>query len=184
MVRVNQSLVLLLMAAAIAAGLTLWRMGLLQGSGTEAPSTWVPEPAAITDKEVAASSEPSVRHPVETPWPARLGAGDVARVLTDLLGAKAVATFMQVDEFPRRLVATIDNLGRSHAPSMLWPVHPTPDRFKVEWHDGAPIIGIDNDNRYTALVLIVEEVDPIRVAGLYVRMYPMFQRAYEELGFP
>jgi hypothetical protein len=104
--------------------------------------------------------------------------------LTDLLGAKTVATFLQVDEFPRRLVATIDNLGRSHAPSMLWPVHPMPDRFKVDWLDGAPIIGGDNGNRYTALVLMVEEVDAIRVAGLYVRMYPLLQRAYEELGFP
>jgi hypothetical protein len=184
MVRVNQSLVLLIMAGAIAVGLTLWRMGLLQGSGTEAPSAWVPEPAAIIDNEVTAPSEPSVRHPVQTPWTARLGAGDIGRVLIDLLGAKAVATFLQIDEFPRRMVTTIDNLGRSHAPAMLWPVHPTPDRFTVDQFDGAPVIGADNGNRYTPLVMLVEEVDPIRVVGLYVRMYPMLQRAYEELGFP
>jgi len=91
---------------------------------------------------------------------------------------------MQVDEFPRRLVATIDNLGRSHAPSMLWPVHPTRDRFTVDHVDGAPVIGADNGRRYTPLVLLVEEVDPIRVVGLYIRMYPLLQRAYEELGFP
>jgi hypothetical protein len=184
MVRVNQSLVLLIMAGAIAVGLTLWRMGLLQGPGTAAPSAWVPEPGAVTESEVTASSEPSVRHPVETPWTARLGAGDVGRVLIDLLGAKAVATFLQIDEFPRRLVTTIDNLGRSHAPAMLWPVHPTPDRFTVDQFDGAPVIGIDNGNRYTPLVLLVEEVDPIRVVGLYIRMYPLLQLAYEELGFP
>src|SRR5688572_22549294 len=118
MVRVNQSLVLLIMAGAIAVGLTVWRMGLLQGTGTEAPSAWVPEPAAITDNEATASPEPSVRHPVETPWTARLSASDVGRVLIDLIGAKAVATFLQTDEFPRRLVTTIDNLGRTHAPAM------------------------------------------------------------------
>jgi hypothetical protein len=184
MVRVNQSVVLLIMAGAIAVGLTLWRIGLLQGTGTEAPSAWVPEPAAVTENEATASSEPSVRHPVETPWTARLGAGDVGRVLIDLLGAKAVATFLQVDEFPRRLVTTIDNLGRSHAPAMLWPVHPTPERFTVDQLDGAPVIGADNGSRYTPLVLLVEEVDPIRVVTLYVRMYPLLQRTYEELGFP
>jgi hypothetical protein len=183
-IRVNQSLVLLIMAGAIAAGLTLWRMGLQQGPVTEAPSAWVPEPAAITDKEVTAPSESSVRHPVETPWTARLTAGDVGRVLIDLVGAKRVATFLQVDEFPRRLVATIDNLGRSHAPAMLWPVHPTANRFTVDQLDGAPIIGADNGSRYTPLVLLVEEVDPIRVVGLYIRMYPMLQEAYEELGYP
>jgi hypothetical protein len=46
------------------------------------------------------------------------------------------------------------------------------------------VIGADNGNRYTRLVQLVEEVDPIRVAGLYIRMYPLLQRAYEELGFP
>jgi hypothetical protein len=183
-IRVNQSLVLLIMAGAITVGLTLWRMGLLQGPGTEAPSAWVPEPAPITDSEAGALSEPSVRHPVETPWTARLGAGDVGRVLIDLLGAKAVATFLQIDEFPRRLVTTIDNLGRAHAPAMLWPVHPTSDRFTVDQVDGVPVIGADNGSRYTRLVLLIEEVDPIRVVGLYIRMYPLLQRAYEELGFP
>jgi len=181
-VRVNQSLVLLIMAGAIAAGLTLWRMGLLTAPGAEVP--WVSEPAAVTDNEVPAPSEPSVRHPVETQWSARLGPSDVARILTDLLGAKAVNRFVQVDDFPRRLVATIDNLARSHAPAMLWPVHPAPDRFTVDHLDGAPVIGADNGRRYTPLVLLVEEVDPIRVVGLYIRMYPLLQRTYEELGFP
>lgn len=184
MVRVNQSLVLLIAAGAIAAGLTLWRLGLLQGPVAETPSAWVPEPAAVTENEAAAPAEPSIRHPVATPWTARLGANDVGRALIDLLGAKAVATFLQIDEFPRRLVTTVDNLARSHAPSVLWPVHPTPDRFMVDQLDGAPVIGADNGSRYTPLVLLVEEVDAVRMVDLYVRMYPLLQRAYEELGFP
>ena len=184
MVRVNQSLVLLIMAGAIAAALTLWRLGLLQGPAAETPSAWVPEPAAITENEAAAPAEPSVRHPVATPWTARMSASDVGRALIDLLGAKAVATFLQIDEFPRRLVTTVDNLGRSHAPPMLWPVHPTPDRFMVDQLDGSPVIAADNGSRYTPLVLLVEEVDSIRMVDLYVRLYPLLQRAYEELGFP
>jgi hypothetical protein len=183
MVRVNQSFVLLVMAFAIAAGLTLWRMGLIQGPATEAPA-WVPEPAAVAENEAPASPEPSIKHPVETPWTARLGANDVGRALIDLLGAKAVTMFLQIDEFPRRLVTTVDNLARSHAPHMLWPVHPTPDRFTVDQVGGGPVIAIDNASRYTPLVLLVEEVDSARIVGLYVRMYPMLQRAYEELGFP
>jgi hypothetical protein len=184
MVRLNQSLVLLIAAGAIAAGLTLWRLGLLQGPAAETPSAWVPEPAAVTENEAAAPAEPSIRHPVATPWTARLSASDVGRALIDLLGAKAVAMFLQIDEFPRRLVTTVDNLARSHAPAMLWPVHPTPDRFMVDQLDGAPVIGVDNASRYTPLVLLIEEVDAVRMVDLYVRMYPLLQRAYEELGFP
>jgi hypothetical protein len=184
MVRVNQSLLLLVMAFAIAAGLTLWRMGLIQMPGTEAPAAWTPEPAAVTDNEAAAPTEPAIKHPVETPWTARLGANEVGRALIDLLGAKAVATFLQIDEFPRRLVATVDNLARSHAPPMLWPVHPTPERFIVDQLDGVPVIGADNASRYTPLVLLVEDIDTVRIVDLYVRMYPLLQRAYEELGFP
>lgn len=184
MVRVNQSLILLIMAGAIAAGLILWRLGLIQGPGTEAPAAWAPEPAAVTESDATAQPEPSIKHPVQTPWTARLGAGDIARALTDLIGAKAVATFLQIDEFPRRLVTTVDNLARSHAPPMLWPVHPAPGRFTIDQLDGATIIAADNASRYTPLVLLLEEVDAPRIVDLYVRMYPLLQRAYEELGFP
>ena len=51
--------------------------------------------------------------------------------LTGLLGSKAVALFLQSDGFVRRVVATIDNLGRAHAAPRLWPVVPTGGRFSV-----------------------------------------------------
>lgn len=184
MVKVNQSLVLLVMAAAIAAGLTLWRMGLIHLPGPEAPAEWVPEPVAAADKDLAAAPEPAIRHPVESPWTKRLGADDIGQALIDLLGARPVATFLQIDEFPRRFVTTVDNLGRSHAPPMLWPVHPMPDRFTVDQLEDGPVIAADNTARYTPLVLLAETVDAGRAADLYVRMYPLLQRSYEELGFP
>jgi len=43
---------------------------------------------------------------------------------------------------------------------------------------------IDNALRYTPFVLLVETVDLGRAVDLYVRMYPLLQRAYEELGYP
>lgn len=174
------------MAFAIAAGLTLWRLGLLPAPGAETPIAWTPEPAAATDgnEAIAESPEPLVRHRVETPWTGRLGANDVGQALANLFGAKSAVTFLQIDEFPRRLVATVDNLGRSHASPMLWPVHPTPDRFMVDEIDGGAVIAADNSGRYTPLVLLAESVDAGRAVDLYVRMYPLLQNAYEELGFP
>ncbi|MGH8433839.1 MAG: DUF3014 domain-containing protein [Pseudomonas sp.] len=113
-----------------------------------------------------------------------MAAADIGTALEDLLGRKAVLSFLQTDEFPRRFVATVDNLGRSHAPPMLWPVNPTPGRFTVEEQDGGLVIGADNSLRYTPLVLLVETIDIGRVVDLYIRMYPLLQRAYEELGYP
>jgi hypothetical protein len=184
MVRVNQSVVLLVMAFAIAAGLTLWRFGLIQIPQAETPAVWVPEIPEAEDPSPAEAPGPTVRHRVETPWTTRLAAGDVAQALVNLLGAKEVATFLEVDEFPRRLATTIDNLGRAHAAPMLWPVHPTPDRFMVDEVDGGPVIAADNAARYTPMVLLAESVDAARAVELYIRMYPLLQRAYEELGFP
>lgn len=184
MIRVNQSFLLLVMAFAIAAGLTLWRLGLIQIPQAETPAVWVPEIPEAEDPKPAEAPEPPIRHRIETPWTTRLAASDVAQALVNLLGAKEVATFLEVDEFPRRLVTTVDNLGRAYAPPRLWPVHPTPDRFMVEEVDGGPVIAADNAARYTPLVLLAESVDARRAVELYVRMYPLLQRAYEELGFP
>lgn len=113
-----------------------------------------------------------------------LAAAEIAPALVELLGNKAVLTLLQTEDFPRRLVATVDNLGRTHAPPRLWPVNPTEGRFTTEQRDGATVVGADNGRRYTAFVLLVEAVDVQRAVQLYRRMYPLLQRAYADIGFP
>jgi len=104
--------------------------------------------------------------------------------LATLLGRKAVSSFFQTDDFARRFVATVDNLGRAHAPALVWPVMPTAGRFAVEDAGGSPVIAADNSSRYTPFVLLVETVDIGRAVDLYVRMYPLLQQSYAEQGFP
>ncbi len=114
--------------------------------------------------------------------PTLAGSDDQVKTeLNDLLGKPAVLKLLQTDGFVRRVVATVDNLPRAHAPPRLWPVNPTPGRFTV---DGAGRIAPDNAQRYTALVLLIEAVDPARAAALYRRYHPLLQQAYEELGYP
>jgi hypothetical protein len=109
---------------------------------------------------------------------------DLQKGLEDLFGLKTVQSMFRLDDFPRRLVATIDNLGRSHASAALWPVNPVGDRFIVEEREGATFIGADNGLRYTPYVLLLETVDLRQAVGIYARIYPSLQRAYEELGYP
>jgi len=108
----------------------------------------------------------------------------VTGALDELLGRKPVASFLQVDGFVRRVVATVDNLPRAHAPARLWPVQPAPQRFEVQGSGEQKTISLDNGARYSAFVQFAESVDITRAVALYARFYPLFQQAYEELGYP
>lgn len=143
-----------------------------------------PPPAAPASLPRAAT-EAAIEHPIEPPaGAAPLVSAELADALADLIGRKAVLTFLQVDQFARRFVATVDNLGRSHAPPALWPVNPTPDRFLTQTGAEGEVISADNSLRYTPFVLLVETVDVGRAVDLYARMYPLLQSTYEGLGFP
>lgn len=149
-----------------------------------------PEPAA------SEPTPPAIQHPVEapvadtagepTPLPALAESDEhVSAMLSDLLGRKNVLSFLQLDGFVRRAVATVDNLARSQAPVMVWPVNPTPQRFTTQrGENGVETIHPDNSQRYVPLVLMIESVDTGKAVNLYRRLYPLFQQAYEELGFP
>lgn len=146
-----------------------------------------PAPAAVAGPTLAAAaSEPTVQHPIdpgplEQAVPAPL---DVEAALIDLFGRKTVLSMFQLQDFPRRVVATVDNLGRSHASVSLWPVNPVGGRFIVEQRNGVEAISADNGLRYTPYVLLIETVDLRRVAAVYRRLYPLLQKAYEDIGYP
>ena len=194
--KLNTRLVTALSLAVLGAGLYLgWRysQSLPVAQPAPPPSVVAPPPQAVT----SAPAKPDIEYPVDAlaaadaaALPAFSGPGEANafynNVLSDLLGRKNVLTFIQFDDFARRVVATVDNLARSQAPPALWPVNPTPGRFTVRAAGGATdaVIGADNSLRYAPLVQLIEAVDAKQAVALYVRLYPLFQRAYEDIGFP
>lgn len=104
--------------------------------------------------------------------------------LTKLLGRKSVLTFLGLDGFVRNFVATVDNLGAKWAPTLVWPVKTTPQRFMTEGTGADTTVAAQNAARYAAFVQLARSVDSHRAAALYVRMYPLFQQAWNELGPP
>jgi hypothetical protein len=137
-----------------------------------------------------AASVPAIRNPIDPSLAAAsapLG-GDTQAVwrheLAELLGQAAVLRFVQTEDFSRRLVVTVDNLARAHAPPRLWPVNPTPGRFSVSGNGELRNIAVENTGRYMPLVSLISAVDARQAAALYVRMYPQLQKAYEDLGYP
>lgn len=139
----------------------------------------LPAPAASS-----AASQPAIRHPIEPSAAAASAPMDLTATLVDLFGRKAVLSTFQLDDFPRRVVATVDNLARPSASARLWPVNPAGGRLKVEQRADGEVIGADNGERYTPFVLLVESADTARAVAAYRRLYPSFQQAYEELGYP
>jgi len=150
----------------------------------------LPPPAPVVSPPAIAPPKPAINYPVQAPpgvteLPPIEQADDfVKERLTELLGAKTVKTHLQIENFVRRVVATVDNLARSLAPPSMWPIHQTPGRFAVETGRDGSVIGATNAARYAPFVALVESVDTGRAVALYQRLYPLLQRAYEDLGYP
>jgi hypothetical protein len=187
---------LAIIAAGIALAVLWWAMGRpavpLPEPVASLPVTEMTEPAA-SGADMAApapdlsalavlSAEPQA---VEIPVAAQpLAADQIGPAVTSLIGSKAALTFFQLEDFPRKLVATVDNLGRSHAPPLAWPISPTEGRFTVLTHAGTTVVNADNGQRYTPLVLLLETINVGLAVDLYVRMYPVLQQTYVDLGYP
>jgi hypothetical protein len=185
---VSAIVVLVLIAIAAAGGWWYWSQRHVEpppppvAAAPEMPDAAPPVPPAVAigpQNPVEALGEPDAVLPA-------LGDSDaqVGKALADLLGSQRVAALLNIDGFVRRVVATVDNLTRAQAPSRQWPMQPAPERFSVEGEGAHTSIGRANAARYNAFTGLAEAVDVERMAKLYARYYPLFQQAYEELGYP
>lgn len=95
--------------------------------------------------------------------------------LSGLLGRKGFEDFVVPTELIRRIVATVDNLPRRTAPRRMLPLNPVPGAFTPD---------ASNTARYAPFVRVMEAVNPKALVYSYVQAYPLFQRAYEQLGYP
>ncbi len=142
-----------------------------------------------------ASAAPVISHLVEAPTappgeivpplPALRDSDASARdALIALLGAKSFADFFYPDQIILRIVATVDNLPRKAAPARMMPVKPVTGPFAIVGSGDQAVIAPQNAARYAPYVRIALAIDARKLVALYSRFYPLFQRAYRELGFP
>jgi hypothetical protein len=162
------------------------------------PVPTAPEPAPVAAAPAppaAPASAPAIENPIDeapvaaaasAPVPLTLDSADpvMRNALIDLLGSKSVSSLLQTDDFARRVVATVDGLGRTHSAPRLWPVAPAGGRFSVQGDSASAQIAAANATRYDTFVALATSVDAKRAATMYRRFYPLFQRAYQELGYP
>jgi hypothetical protein len=157
-----------------------------------APTPAPAPPPQVIAPQPAAPPAPAIQHPVPPaaeqqapPLPPLDQSDSLMRdSLIGLLGKPAVAKFVVPHRIIRDVVVTVDNLPRRKVAAELRPLQPTPGDTLVDQQGAGTFLSEQNYARYAPLMDLVRSVDPNALAAIYFRLYPLFQQAYESLGYP
>ena len=139
-----------------------------------------PAPAAYPIEEVAVQPEPAAE-----PLPALEDSDSAAwDALSALLEGGDLAQWLLPTHLVQRLVITIDALPRRDITGQVYVAKPVAGALVVDEAAGAVYLGAANFARYDAAVAVFERVDPRALVSAYVRLYPLFQQAWREIGPP
>jgi hypothetical protein len=152
------------------------------------------QPAATVSAPTPPSTpatEPAVEHPVPSSPSASAvtlpALKDSDPALSDALGEALGSEAMQYlvpESIVRHLVVTIDNLPRQKLPVAKRPTVALGGPFLAQGDELHATLDPKNYARYEPLVNVVRKLDMQRVADVYLRFYPLFQGAYQDLGYP
>ena len=172
------AIIVALLAGSVALALFVW--------DRSHPSALPPPPAAQAPSPpppAAGPRNPVVPVPPEKPLPPlRASDPDVREALATALPPAAFERLV-LEDFIRRVVATVDNLPREQYAARLNPVVPVPGLPKTTGRAETLAWG-DNGTRYAPFMAALDATDTDRVLAFYRRYYPLFQEAYVELGYP
>jgi hypothetical protein len=140
------------------------------------------------------AAEPAIQHPLPAgrenpalkgPVPA-LGDSDPALsdALKTLIGADAVKDYLRPESIVRHLVVTIDNLPRQKIAVEKRPTNDAAGTFLAKGDELHATLDPQNFARYQPMVAVISKLDMQQVAAVYVHFYPLFQEAYQDLGYP
>lgn len=151
------------------------------------PAVVLPAPAPVA----AAPEQPKIRNPLpgddlaKAPLPS-LNDSDapMRQSLGSIADLKTLDQYLVPKDLVRNLVVTVDNLSRPKIAVERRPLKATQGAFVVKGEGDDITLGEENFARYSGLITLVKNADARKVADLYIRYYPLFQRAYEDQGYP
>jgi hypothetical protein len=156
------------------------------------------QPSAPVKTQVATTQAPpaqtatdaGVQHPV----PGAADAGALPTLnqsdqivhdsLAGVIGTNPVQQFLVPENIVRHIVVTIDNLPRKKVAVDLRPIKATPGQATVASAGEVSTLSAESYARYAPFMHLVETTDPKTLATVYMQLYPLFQQAYEDLGYP
>jgi hypothetical protein len=154
-----------------------------------------PLPAAPSAPAAVAPAplEPGIAHPLPE------GAGNAASAplpdladsdaplrdaLAELSSADAVKDFLVPQDLIRKIVVTVDNLPRQKVAVEKRPANPAAGSFLVNGDELHATLDQRNFDRYKPMVAVISKLDAKQLGALYIHYYPLFQRSYQNLGYP
>jgi len=195
----------LVIVAVIGAGLYYFEGGSQRQTAPEPaatqPSPGPPQPSSPQSAEIQPSQQPAssdsgILHPLPVvPAPEGLAGKPVPplsesdeaikQALAIPLGKQvSLGNIVITQDLARRIVATVDNLPRQKAGTKLLPVKSPASTFTPSRTGQAVTLSAANYARYAPYVKLAQAVDVKQLVRVYVYFYPLFQQAYEELGYP
>ncbi len=134
-------------------------------------------------------AEPVIAHPL-APAPSvdTLPAPDhsdaaIFKSVIQVLGNKW-KSFLIPETLIHNIVVTVDNLPRDYLPEHIVPLKRATGAFLTSGQGADLSISPYNQKRYSAYILLIESVDTAKLVALYRQLYPVFQRAYVQIGYP
>lgn len=188
--RRNVVWLLVIIVALIVAGVLVWR-------STHAPEVVsAPPQAAAPQPATPAPDSTAPKYPIEAastapPAPAETlpAVADSDAALQDAMAAVfngvPLDRIFHMQAIVPRFVATIDNLPRQTVALSKMPVKPIGGSVETTTTtDGHTLLRADNAERYTPYLRLMEQASTQKLVQTYVHFYPLFQKAYQDLGYP
>lgn len=165
-------------------GLSLW---LRERLSSRAPSV-VSEAPVVSETPV----QPLVRFPLsEAPQqevkplpPLDESDADLGAALEEAGGSPDLDELLIPKGLVRKFVVVVDNLPNRRVPVEQLPLRPPAGQFKTMTLADRVYLDPRNFVRYDRYIEFLEGLDVTALVTLYRRYYPLFQQAYEELGYP
>lgn len=145
---------------------------------------------------VVAAPEPAIQKPVEEPlpetgepeaWdlPSMAESDDFLRDIAGRLSSHPEwLSWIANDDLVRRFVAGVDEVARGELPAAQAGFLVPKRGFSAASSRGRMYLGPESHARYTRLTGVISGLDAEGVASLYVRLEPLFDDAYRDLGYP
>jgi hypothetical protein len=173
-------------AGAIALFLYAHRGNLESAASGSAPQEQIAR--AVPPPPVA--SAPVIEHPVPDSSAAQVSTPSLDQsdqpfhdALTALPGAQAVEKLLVPENIIRNIVVTVDNLSKKKVALDKRPIKATSGQFMTRSNGDQLTISPDNYARYRPFMDVVKTVDTEKAVALYYHFYPLFQSAFDDLGY-
>ena len=154
----------------------------------ETPAPAIPEEVVEEPIAEIPAQEPAEIIPQPDPLPGLDDSDDFMQSnLLALFDSSYISKLINFESLIRNFVVTVDNLTTEKLPVKFRFVSPVEGKFMVLKDDpeaDTAILDVENYARYEPYVKMSELLPLESLANFYFSSYPLFQQAYEELGYP